>query len=164
MGMFLLRPATLPQSIIEVVKVLHICIKRPAPLHQVIAGIVDLGQVLPATIHLAIVEDMLIHVNIGHKRPATLPLSIGEHDLMLKGEVDIGLRPSTITLVTKVSVVYFRLFQEILLVVMGELDIGPRPDTIPSKQVIVGVMVKDVEVGLKRSTTLPCSMLDKFLM
>ena len=50
------------------------------------------------------------------------------------------------------------------MVVMGELDIGPIPATIPSKEVIVGVMVKDVEVGLKRSTTLTCSMLDKFLM
>ena len=47
---------------------------------------------------------------------------------------------------------------------MGELDIGPIPVTLPTKEEIVGVKVKDMEVGLKRSTTLPCSMLEKVFM
>ena len=50
------------------------------------------------------------------------------------------------------------------MVVMGELDIGPIPGTLPTKEEIVGVKVKDMEVGLKRSTTLPCSMLEKVYM
>ena len=51
-----------------------------------------------------------------------------------------------------------------MLVVMGDLDIGPIPETIPTKEEIVGVMVKDTEVGLKRSTTITCSMLEEVLM
>ena len=47
---------------------------------------------------------------------------------------------------------------------MGELDIGPIPGTLPTEEEIVGVKVKDMEVGLKRSTTLPCSMLEKVFM
>ena len=49
------------------------------------------------------------------------------------------------------------------MVVMGESDIGPIPATLPTKEEIVGVKVKDMEVGLKRSTNLPCSMLEKVL-
>ena len=48
--------------------------------------------------------------------------------------------------------------QEKLLVVMGEFNICPRPVNITPKGKIVGVMVKDVAVGLNRSATLPCSM------
>ena len=47
---------------------------------------------------------------------------------------------------------------------MGELDIGPILATLPPKEYIVGLMVQDVEVVMKRSTTLPCSMLDEVLM
>ena len=47
---------------------------------------------------------------------------------------------------------------------MGELDIGPRPATIPPKNEISGMMVQDVELGLKISTTLNFSMLEKVFM
>ena len=46
---------------------------------------------------------MLIEVDLGHKIPETLPLTIRTHELMLKGEADIGLRPATITPITKVD-------------------------------------------------------------
>ena len=49
---------------------------------------------------------MLVEVNIDHKIPDTLPLAIGEQELMLKGEVYIGLRPATIYFITKLTVVY----------------------------------------------------------
>ena len=52
---------------------------------------------------------------------------------MLKGEVDIGLRPADITPLTKVNVVDFLLFKEILLVVMVDLDICTIPATIHTK-------------------------------
>ena len=47
---------------------------------------------------------------------------------------------------------------------MGELDIGPRPYTLLPKEEIVGVILQGMEVGLNRSNTLPCSMLDNVLM
>ena len=76
---------------------------------------------------------MFIEVDIGHKRPDNLPLEIGEQELTFKGEVVISIRPATITPITKANVVYFWLFQEIMLVVMGDLDIGHIPATIPPK-------------------------------
>ena len=47
---------------------------------------------------------------------------------------------------------------------MGELDIGTIPATIPPKKEILGVTSEEMEVGLKISTTLTCSMLEKVLM
>ena len=102
----LLRPANLPQVTVEVAEVVDICFKRPATLLQVIAEFVDIGQVLPSTINLVIVEDMFIDVDLGHKRPDTITLLIRKHDLMLKGEVDIGLRLDNITPITKLNMVY----------------------------------------------------------
>ena len=48
--------------------------------------------------------------------------------------------------------------------VMEDLDIGPIPTTLPPKKEIVGVTVQDMEVGLIRSTTLTCSVLENLLM
>ena len=49
---------------------------------------------------------MLVEVDLCHNRPAIPHLAIGEHKLMLKGEVDIGIRPATIPPITNVNVVY----------------------------------------------------------
>ena len=70
--MGLLIPATLPQLIVEVVKVAEIGLKRPATLYQLVMEVGDVGQVLPATIPLIITEDMLIEVDLVHNRPSTL--------------------------------------------------------------------------------------------
>ena len=79
----------------------------PATLHQIITEVVDIGLFRPSTITLLIVEDiiivMLVEVDIFHKRPETTPLEIGEQELMLKGEVGIGLRPATLPLITYVT-------------------------------------------------------------
>ena len=48
---------------------------------------------------------MLVEVDLGHKIPDNLPLSIGGKKLMLKGEADIGLRPATIPPITNMNVV-----------------------------------------------------------
>ena len=48
--------------------------------------------------------------------------------------------------------------------VMVELDIGTIPDNLPPKDEIVGVKLQYMEVGMKRSTTCPFSILDKGLM
>ena len=48
--------------------------------------------------------------------------------------------------------------------VMVELYIGPRPATLPPKEEMVWVTLQYMVMVLKISTTLPCSMLEKFLM
>ena len=102
----LLIPAILPQAITDLMKVVDIGLLRPATLPQVTAEVVDVVQVRPAIMLLVIAEGMLIYVDLGNNIPATLPLVIGEQELMLKGEVDIGLQPATITPLTKLNMVY----------------------------------------------------------
>ena len=48
--------------------------------------------------------------------------------------------------------------------VMGDFDIGPIISTLPNREEIVGVMLQEMGVGTKRSTTRTCSMLEKVLM
>ena len=57
---------------------MYIGLTRPAALPQVIAEVVDVGQVGPDTLPLLIAEDLLIEVDLGHKRTATIPLEIWE--------------------------------------------------------------------------------------
>ena len=45
----------------------------------------------------------VLEVDIGIKRPYTIPLVTVEKYLMLTGDVDIGLRPSTLPPITQVS-------------------------------------------------------------
>ena len=122
-----------------------------------------IGIFLPATLILVITKDMLVEVDIGQKRPDTIHLEIEEEYLMLKEEVDIGLRSSTINPITKVKVLYCRLNQDIILAVMEDLDIGPIQATLTTKWEILGVMVQDGELCLKSSTTILCSLLDKVI-
>ena len=85
-------------------KVVKIGPRRLANTPQVITEVVDGGKVWPENIPLVIAEGMLIEVDLGHKRTPTLTFVIGEQKFMLKGEVDIGLLPATITTITKVKV------------------------------------------------------------
>ena len=79
-------------------------------LHLVIAEVVDIGLLMPATLPLVIAEGvivvMLVELDLGHNIPATIPITILEQELMLKGEVDIGLIPATLPLITQLNVVY----------------------------------------------------------
>ena len=83
---------------------------RPTTLTTVITDVVDISNLIPDTLPLVIAEDttvvILVEVDIGHKRPSIIPLAILEHELMLKGTVDIGLRPATIHPITQLTVVY----------------------------------------------------------
>ena len=54
------RPANIYKLILEVVKVVDISLKISATLLQVIAMVMDVGQVRPATITLVIAEGILI--------------------------------------------------------------------------------------------------------
>ena len=57
-------------------------------------------------------------MDIGHKRPANIPLEIRKQELMLKLEVDIVIRPDAIPPITEVNMLDCCLFQEILLLAM----------------------------------------------
>ena len=78
---------------------MEIGLLRLAKFTQVITEVVEIGILRPATLHLVITEDMLVDVDLGIKIPHTLPI-------MLKREVDIGIRPVTLPTITKVTVVY----------------------------------------------------------
>ena len=74
---------------------------------------VNLGLNIPATLHLPTVEFIIVVIKvvtmeeilIGHKIPATLPLPILEQLLVVMVDMDIGLTPATLTLITQVGVV-----------------------------------------------------------
>ena len=71
-------------------------------------------------------------------------------------EVDIGPIPATIPSITQVTSVYCYVYLVIISMWMIVL--------IKMKEVIVGVMVKDVEVGLKISYTLSFKIMAKLFM
>ena len=60
---------------------------RPSTLPQVITEVVNIGILRPSTIPIVIAYDIivviLVEADIGPNRPATLPLLIREHQLML---------------------------------------------------------------------------------
>ena len=62
---------------------------------------VDLGNKTPATLSLEIFEFiilvLMVEVELGLKRSANLPLAIIDKQLMMKVDMDIGLRPETLT-------------------------------------------------------------------
>ena len=88
-------------------KYVDIGLLRPATLPQVISEVMDISLLRPSTLPLIIAEDVLVEVDLRHKRQANLPLTIGEQSLILKGYVDIGLRPAIIPLITKATIIYF---------------------------------------------------------
>ena len=63
----LLRTATIPQLIEEVVKVVYIGLLRPAIIAQEIMEVVNVGQVLPTTLPIVTTEYRLIEVDKGQK-------------------------------------------------------------------------------------------------
>ena len=90
----------------------------PATIYLAIAEVIILVMMVdmdtchkrPDTISLAIGEFiilvLMVEVELGLNRPTTLPFTIVDKDLMLKGEVDIGLIPDTLPTTTQLAVVY----------------------------------------------------------
>ena len=74
MDIGILRLDTIPQIIVEVEKVVAMGLKWPSKLLLLMAEVVDVGQVWPVILLLVIAEEMLAEVDLGHKRPATIPL------------------------------------------------------------------------------------------
>ena len=77
----LLRTTTLPQVIVKVMKVLEIGLNIPENIPQLTAEVVNIGQLLPYTLPLVIVEDMLLEADLGHKRPSSLIHEIRKNSL-----------------------------------------------------------------------------------
>ena len=86
---------------------MNIGILRPSTLPKVIMEVEELGILTPETLPLVITDDMLVEVDLVHKRTFNLNPSIGGQELMLKGKVDTGLIPATIPPITKFIVVDF---------------------------------------------------------
>ena len=87
----LFRPSTIPPEITEFIIVVtildvDIVLKRPATVSLVMVKFISLV--------------LMVEVSIGLKRPSTIPLSIVDQELILTGEVDIGLTPATIPPIT----------------------------------------------------------------
>ena len=96
---------------------------------------------------------MMADVDIGLKIPATFPLVIWYKPLVVMGEVGIGTIPDTLPPITKVTMVYCCVYLVLITMLMVVF--------MKMKEVIVGVIVQDVKVGLNISATLPFKMLDK---
>ena len=79
---------------------------RLATLPPVTTEVAKIGILRPATLTLVIAEDMTVELDLVQNRPATINITIGEHELMMKGKVDMGLIPYTITPITKVFMIY----------------------------------------------------------
>ena len=89
---------------------------------------------------------MIAEVDIGLKRPATFPLTKLDKLLVVIGEVNMGTRPATLPPINQATMVDCCVYLVLLVILMIVF--------IKTKYVIVGVILQDVEVGLKRSATL----------
>ena len=107
LGISIGRPAICPPTI--VMTMLFLMIKLLECL-WVMEGM-DLGLKRPDNIPIVIMEFIVVlievvtmkELDIGLKRLATPPIEIMDKELMLMGELDIDLRPSTITHITQVA-------------------------------------------------------------
>ena len=82
--------------------------------------------------------DVYLVLNI----PAIFTLAVLDKLLVITGDVDIVSSPATITPITQVTMVYCCLYLFLLAILMIVF--------MKIKKVIVGVTMKDVEVGLNR--------------
>ena len=98
----------------------------------------------------------MVHVDIGIKIPANFTLAIHEKILLAMGEVDIGPRPATIPPITHVNMIDCCIY--LVLLAMWMIV------SMKIKEVIVGLMVQDLELGFKISDTLPFTIMEKVLM
>ena len=89
---------------------------------------------------------MMSYMGLGINRSANFTLSIWGKLLVMMGEADIGPIPATITTITQATMLYCCIY----LVLIGTWMIV----FMKMKEVTVGVMVKDVDVGINISATL----------
>ena len=95
-------------------------------------------------------------MDIGLMRPDTLPLTIVKTLLMVVGEVDMCPIPSTIPPMTQVTMVDCCVYLLIFVLFMKLVT--------TMKEVIVGVMMENVELGLKRPATITLTTTEETVM
>ena len=64
-------------------------------------------------------------MDLGIKRPSTLPFTVVDKALMVMGELDIGLRPAPLAPIIQVGLLDH---WDFLFIFMREVDTGIRPD------------------------------------
>ena len=85
---------------------------------------------------------MMIDVYLGLKITATFPLVIWDRLLVVMVDVDIGPRPATLPPITQVTMSYCCVY--LVLLAMWMIIF------MKTREVLVGVTVQDVAVGLNR--------------
>ena len=95
-GIGLLRPANITLAIAEFIIVMTMV--------EADLGLKRLDKFSLAIMYFIILV-LMVELELGIKIPATIPLTIVDHNFMLEVEVNIGLRPATITPITHVDVV-----------------------------------------------------------
>ena len=99
---------------------------------------------------------MMEDLDLGLKRPANLLFTVVEQELMVMGDLDIGLRPDNIPPIThKIMLDWF--------VYLFLLDVSKKL-FMEMEEVIVLMIMEDVYLGLNRPDTLPFTTMDKVLM
>ena len=97
-------------------------------------------------------EDLHLGLNI----TANLSFTIAEKVLTVMGEVDIGLRPATPPPITHVGMVDYWVYLLLL--------VPPTKVFTVMKKVIVVVMMEELDLGLKRISTITFKIVEKVLM
>ena len=94
---------------------------------------------------------MIEDVDLDLKRPSTIYFTIMDKVLLVIVEVIIGLRPTTLTTITQVSMGDFCVYLLLIGVFVKVF--------VAMKEVIVVVMMEYVDLGLKIPATLPFTIM-----
>ena len=86
-------------------------------------------------------------MDLGLKRPGTLLFTVTDKVFMVMGDLEIGLRPSTLPPIIPVDVVCCRIYLLIFIMLKTLFMV--------MKAVIVVVMMEYVDLGVNTPTTLP---------
>ena len=114
-------PPSIYQKVLKCIRVMEnvdIILLRPDNLSPEIAEFiivvtmveVDIGLKITATLSIVVAEFIILVLMLEEelcvKRLATLTFAIVKKKLMLTGEVDMGIRPATLSPITQVDLIY----------------------------------------------------------
>ena len=95
-------------------------------------------------------------VDLGHRRPSTIPLEIVEKVLMVIEDVDKVPRPSILPPISQVTMVYCCIY---FLLLIFSLKLFTT-----MKELTVVVMMQDMKLGINIPVTITFTITDKVLM
>ena len=90
----------------------------------------------------------MVEVDLGLKRPSTINIAIMDQELVLRGEVKIGLTPANYPPITQVAILGYLVYQ-LLMVPRGMLEV---------------LMMADAYLGLNIPATINQEITEKLLM